>query len=373
MAGAKFVTRFCCALAAMVLLSGGLAYAQSGVVVIRTRPGQADEFTSAMTFTQMGNYGVVTHFTTGPGSPTIVENATIAGLFLTGDLPGNELVGDEAVSGLKKRQVELTEAARRFPSARAFLNPVLTDLQESIRRLSAGEVRHESKWMSAQEYQALKAKGREMADLGKKRETNLTSKQSNLAAKWLLSSHRSYLAELELHHRKPQSTTGIGEGSSATDATAKGSESLPSLPFLLPTSIVQGGVLLPQYRDAEVALKVGQTDSAPAMVHVTSGEKCVSCRLAFTVTRNGDVVQNKEEIRAAASLIGQMDYAISSWLLLAITSAQTRFELNKATGTSSEVVSIQREISGVNCELIMNAETSNDTGQLCAVYCLTLR
>lgn len=373
MAGMKFVTPFCCALAAMMLLCSGLAYGQSGVVVIRARPGQADEFASAVAFTQMGNYGVVTHFTTGPGSPTIVENATIAGLFLTGDLPGNELVGDEAVAGLKKRQVELTEAARRFPAARALLNPVLTELQESLRRLAAGEVRHESNWMSAQEFKSLKAKGRELADLDKRRETNLTSKQSNLAAKWLLSSHRSYRAELELHHRKPQSTTGIGAGSLAPDAAATGSDTLPGLPFMLPPSIVQGGVLLPRFRDAEVALKVGQTDSAPAMVHVTSGEKCVSCRLAFTVTRNGDVVQNKDEIRAAASLIGQIDYAISSWLLLAISSAQTRFELNKATGTSSEVVSIQREISGVTCELIMTAETSNDVGQLCTVYCLTLR
>ncbi len=373
MVGVKFLIACCRVLAVVLTLSGSLAFAQSGVVVVRSRPGQLDEFASAMAFTQMGNYGVVTHFTTGPGAPVIVENATIAGLFVTGDLPGSELAGDDAVAKLKKRRDELADATRRFPSARALLNPVLAELQDSLSRLSAGEVRHEDKWISAQQYQAFKAKGQELADLGKKREANLTSKQSNLAAKWLLSSHRSYVAELELHHRKAQGAAKIGGGTEAEAEADKGVSALPGLPFALPPSIVQGGVLLPKYRDAEVALKMGQTDSAAAMVHVTSGEKCVSCRLAFTVTRNGDVVQNKEEVRAAASLIGQMDYAVSSWLLLAITSAQTRFDFNKAAGTASETVSIQREISGVDCELIMMAETSNDVGQLCAVYCLTLR
>lgn len=125
----------------------------AGVAAFKEQPFHSDDLATIIVYSKI--YETATTYQIDLGTKEMsLDRSKIAGYVTVPELPAN-LGGDAANAQLRQTFAELNSFAGRYKKAIPILKPYADQLKASIARLEAGDVRLESKWVSAADYAAM--------------------------------------------------------------------------------------------------------------------------------------------------------------------------------------------------------------------------
>lgn len=390
-----------------------------GVVMIRSRVGESDEFANAVLFKRMESFAVVTKFFTNGPNALVIENVNIAGVLTFDEIFTRDLIDGTDKALVAQKKAGLAAMIKQFPKAAPLLKQVMDNVITYEKNLNSDQVRFRGGWTSRGTYNAmlkseeagrLAERQRMEAEQRAKEETALAMKLADIKARESEAKRKreEESARMEEERRKTvmaASQAAEEERRKAGEAAdvAKRQSNLKSRPaglaaqYLLASfaqfakdmsDLAEAGkqvgrmtppdswnlasaLSLPRILGHETSLLSGGSGTAPSSMYVHDEGHIIAVRMAVPLKSEEGKLENVFDLRELNRVLSSLDPAVAQWLPFGLASVRTKSSLHHLDEDGNATV--VREIEGRVCELSLSAPTLDDDGGFYSYLAVTLR
>jgi len=349
---APFLVRLSCVIA-LVLAGCQTAWAQSmqpeqvkgeGVLVYRERDSQSDEFAPAIKFKGFEKFSSVFHFDVGTGNPMILPTYLVAAIIRFDELQGDELISEADQAKLEAYVRKLKDMVKRHPRAASVSKPVIAGLDDDLKKMKSGWVRHIKQWVTRDAYEAERESQRrqEVAEREARERMQAAAQRSEYENQQRIRATDERENQITANWKscRPVTFGGVHLKAEFGDffdlSVANINRAKPVSRMQLPASITQGAMDLPGIYDgpggfqtAGCGFREGTSSGAPAVLFVHDDKGCMMFRIAVALKTEGDTTVNTGDLQAAARMLSSTLPEIADWLPLAMVSARTKLQFQR--------------------------------------------
>ncbi|WP_050025131.1 hypothetical protein [Verrucomicrobium sp. BvORR034] len=401
----------------LCLLLTGQAYAidpaDQGIVVIKTRPGQGDEFAQGVIYTRCEHFAVTSTIHHGRGQSTIIQRTNLVTALPFDDVFSRILVDDSGTALVSEKLQQLRALLQRYPGTAATLRPLVDELTSYQQKFAAGEVRFRGTWMARTAFDKIvrdeeqKLKDAELArQKARDEKTAMELKaRQDAEAEALRQAALKQKAEDETRQKKEMATRAesarrqaetddearragnlrvimpglaarLLQGTHATFATFAQGRGTPTAPPVqpVPAAWQEGALPTPRISSQATAIKPGTTHLAPAIQYWESAEGLVAARLCVPLQQEGARATNTDDLRHFQRLVAMLSPTAAEWLPLSLASARARLRLDGNTQPDARPTAVlTREFDRRTYQLTYEAPAIHEDGYFYSYLTLSVR